>query len=1132
MKKPTLFWLLLLLFTQVMEAQTPNLPVTPEVMPTFIQRPSLVTRIGNRIFASFAFNAAEPVYYSDDNGQSWAATPSVGEYVSQMVAVNNQLLLFTRTGSGNLVQFKVYRSSDLGQSFNLIYTFDEIWVTDANGNYTNLCQFSNVVVANNIVYLNYYSQDKTGSSTYIQKFRSRYSTDEGNTWQAVSPVTNAFGPAENVIFADNKYILVCNKTTDASPVGARVYVSDTPDFAAYSTLLFPHEIYESKASGYFNGKLTVVSNNQRVYQKSDFNPAVKFSQQATPFHYWECSYTNGHFYYVSNREIYRAPADNPADMTEVFSNYNFLHLSTWPPDFISDGINIYLASDFPLWSTDDGLTWKPMPEWDLHQWAGEIESIGSQLFMNNGVAFKGDSPQNLGLWNPSGLPENQPRYLFIDQIVAHQSALYLPVIVDAQDPANYNDVALFKSIDEGQTWTNILTIPDGYHSHLTSAGNRLYIMAAPSNAGNYLIHFSDDGGATWQDFGAGQVNYATGFAAAGDSAFITANNKVHYTYDKGQTWASTTLPFSTTGEAHPVHYRNGKVVVFNGNYRKVYVSDDGGQSFYQTAVFSGSSDYKFWLIDTLLFAKPLQNSTILVSKDYGVHWASIYDAATWHGMNDLAIHNGYLYGSRENYYAYSPTISPFSRIPMDQITDQLNTLIAQSGVVKGNVFYDVNTNCQNNSEPALNGYIIKFDPGNYYTTTNSNGAYGIALPPGTYTMSVSTPLYHDAVCANPVTFAVNNNQTLTKNIPFRPAVQVKDLEVTAASTALRPGRPVHFSVHVKNVGTQTVAAGATLQFVYPETEMDFVTANPAFIQAPGEVSFLLPEISPYTEQTFHLTLTLVPDPALTGQTLFFNANVANTFNDNAPADNSYTLPVTVTNSFDPNDKTAFTNAPDGSRMALKDKTLNYQIRFQNTGTDTAFQVVIRDTLSSLFEAEKIRTLAASHPYRFVLREGRIAEWHFDPIALPDSSTNEPASHGFVLFNIPKIANLSPGTLLQNSAGIYFDFNHPVITNTATTKLVRRLTIRESEPVPAVTVTIRQFPNPVKTMAVFEIEDPAPPAAGYTLKIMDSAGKLIESEFFTGKKCQWNRTGQPAGTYFWQIWSGEELAGDGMVVIAD
>ena len=60
---------------------------------------------------------------------------------------------------------------------------------------------------------------------------------------------------------------------------------------------------------------------------------------------------------------------------------------------------------------------------------------------------------------------------------------------------------------------------------------------------------------------------------------------------------------------------------------------------------------------------------------------------------------------------------------------------------------------------------------------------------------------------------------------------------------------------------------------------------------------------------------------------------------------------------------------------------------------------------------------------------RVVEFRFDGIDLPDSTSNEPESNGFVSYRIKPIGNLQPNEIVENTAYIYFDFNEPVITNT-------------------------------------------------------------------------------------------------------
>ena len=75
---------------------------------------------------------------------------------------------------------------------------------------------------------------------------------------------------------------------------------------------------------------------------------------------------------------------------------------------------------------------------------------------------------------------------------------------------------------------------------------------------------------------------------------------------------------------------------------------------------------------------------------------------------------------------------------------------------------------------------------------------------------------------------------------------------------------------------------------------------------------------------------------------------------------------------------------------------------------------------------------SSHEYEIdVTGEGRaVLTFTFNNINLPDSTTDELNSQGFVKFKIAPYNSLPNGTVLVNSADIYFDFNLPISTNQA------------------------------------------------------------------------------------------------------
>jgi len=138
--------------------------------------------------------------------------------------------------------------------------------------------------------------------------------------------------------------------------------------------------------------------------------------------------------------------------------------------------------------------------------------------------------------------------------------------------------------------------------------------------------------------------------------------------------------------------------------------------------------------------------------------------------------------------------------------------------------------------------------------------------------------------------------------------------------------------------------------------------------------------------------------------------------------------VTVS-SFDPNDKTGYPLGISSEHFIYRNQQMQYVVRFQNTGTDTAFNIIIRDTLDSDLDIATVTPGVASHPYTFNLVDSLVLEWIFPNIMLPDSNVNEPESNGFLTYTVNPKENLSDWTSITNRANIFFDYNPAIITNT-------------------------------------------------------------------------------------------------------
>ncbi len=222
----------------------------------------------------------------------------------------------------------------------------------------------------------------------------------------------------------------------------------------------------------------------------------------------------------------------------------------------------------------------------------------------------------------------------------------------------------------------------------------------------------------------------------------------------------------------------------------------------------------------------------------------------------------------------------------------------------------------------------------------------------------------------------------------------------------------------------------------------------------------------------------------------------------------------IVNSYDPNDKTAQPLGYGPEHIVWPGTPLTYRIRFQNTGNDTAFLVVVRDTLSTDLNPATIDLLGGSHPYKFDLLAGRIMQFTFDNIQLPDSLTNPEGSQGFIDFSIKHRDDLPLGTTIGNSAAIYFDFNKPVITNTVNRKIDEYFTVTAVY-TPGETVMVNIYPNPLTTYAVIALPETFQ-TAELLFELVDMSGKKVRSEMFTGGLYELNGGDLAAGVYGWQI----------------
>ncbi|MGB0424870.1 MAG: DUF7619 domain-containing protein, partial [Flavobacteriales bacterium] len=144
----------------------------------------------------------------------------------------------------------------------------------------------------------------------------------------------------------------------------------------------------------------------------------------------------------------------------------------------------------------------------------------------------------------------------------------------------------------------------------------------------------------------------------------------------------------------------------------------------------------------------------------------------------------------------------------------------------------------------------------------------------------------------------------------------------------------------------------------------------------------------------------------------------------------WVLEPQVTCAYDPNDKYAEPAGYEEPHFVLNDTQIEYRIRFQNTGNAPAETVVIEDQLDlNVLDMSTFNPLFASHDFTTSVDASGKVIFTFDNIQLPDSTTDEPGSQGYVVYTISPIAGLTHGDEINNFAEIYFDLNPAIITNT-------------------------------------------------------------------------------------------------------
>ena len=368
--------------------------------------------------------------------------------------------------------------------------------------------------------------------------------------------------------------------------------------------------------------------------------------------------------------------------------------------------------------------------------------------------------------------------------------------------------------------------------------------------------------------------------------------------------------------------------------------------------------------------------------------------------------------------------------------DALIFKIGATNNIRGAVYLDNNGNHIKDANEAYFPFgTVKSVKGDISSSSNIlNGFYTNSVDTGTYITEpgINLPYYTAYPLRDTSTFT-NYLQAKTIDFAMVPMQGVKDLRITILPiNAARPGFQSIYKLKYENVGTTTLSNGSVKLVKDNRSTFDSASFTQSSAVA-DTITWNFTNLAPMQFKEFNVYLKLTTPPNLNnGDSIRHYATITPVENDSTPINNSAEVRQRVTGSFDPNDKTE----AHGPGLAIQNLAsgdyLNYVIRFQNTGTDTAFRVIVRDTLDNKLDWNTFQMINASHAYTLTITNKNMVEWKFDPILLPDSSHNLAGSNGYVAFRIKPMPDLELNDTIPNTAAIYFDFNLPVITNTQNT----------------------------------------------------------------------------------------------------
>jgi hypothetical protein len=139
--------------------------------------------------------------------------------------------------------------------------------------------------------------------------------------------------------------------------------------------------------------------------------------------------------------------------------------------------------------------------------------------------------------------------------------------------------------------------------------------------------------------------------------------------------------------------------------------------------------------------------------------------------------------------------------------------------------------------------------------------------------------------------------------------------------------------------------------------------------------------------------------------------------------------------------------------------------------------------------------------------GNKVEFQFQGINLPAEIDDAPGSNGYVAFKIKTKNNLVIGNSVSNKADIFFDYNFPIETNTATST-VALLGVNTFE-----NTSVNVTPNPTKNIVHITSKGNIT-----SVQLFDVQGRVLETLTTNEEQVDFDLSLKGSGIYFVKVYT--------------